>query len=390
MLVLAGFLAGQGVCGQSAAGPGAPAGTATPSARIWPGDVIRWGSHVEPELLLPLTADHGARPGFGFRLGFGLGESVSRSGVWGFDLGLASQPHSNVLALPRIWAGLSWGYPFSLGGAFRITPGIGLGIDRVLLSSAQPVGVRLETAIPLELHLRPYLFSPDGDGFDDTLELVTESGTARFYRDWRVEISDPTGRPFRSFGGAGAPPARLVWDGKSDGGELVEAATDYPLRLTVHDRFGVAKTYDRVARVDVLVVRDGDRWRLKVPDIAFGANSASLVKLVEGSFLEQNKVVLERLFTIFTRFPEYQIIFRGHANMLNWRAPLLAAREQDTELVPLSRQRAQAVKNALVSLGIGKERIAVEGVGGAEPIVPFSDSANSGKNRRVEIYLRKP
>ena len=68
--------------------------------------------------------------------------------------------------------------------------------------------------------------------------------------------------------------------------------------------------------------------------------------------------------------------------------PEAAAREQRDVLLPLSAARAEAVKRELVALGVsGTDRITTDGVGGASPVVPFSDEQNRWKNRRVEFIL---
>ena len=72
---------------------------------------------------------------------------------------------------------------------------------------------------------------------------------------------------------------------------------------------------------------------------------------------------------------------------------LLAGRqvktEQEQELLPLSKLRAEAIRAALVAEGIEAARVSTTGVGAAEPIVPFSDLDNRWKNRRVEFILVK-
>ena len=64
-------------------------------------------------------------------------------------------------------------------------------------------------------------------------------------------------------------------------------------------------------------------------------------------------------------------------------------REQEEALIPLSKARAEAVKQALVKLGLDEARVATAGVGGAQPLVAFGDSVNRWKNRRVEFILIK-
>lgn len=54
----------------------------------------------------------------------------------------------------------------------------------------------------------------------------------------------------------------------------------------------------------------------------------------------------------------------------------------------LSRRRAEAVKNYLVSQGIAASRISVDWKGESEPAVPNTTDENRARNRRVEITIR--
>jgi hypothetical protein len=100
--------------------------------------------------------------------------------------------------------------------------------------------------------------------------------------------------------------------------------------------------------------------------------------------------VLKRLAEIFTKYSRYRIGIEGHAVMLNWDNKTRGDKEQESELLPLSKKRAEAVKDYLTTLGIAASRISTEGIGGARPVVPFSDVDNRWKNRRVEFWLDKP
>ena len=62
-------------------------------------------------------------------------------------------------------------------------------------------------------------------------------------------------------------------------------------------------------------------------------------------------------------------------------------KEQQNVLLPLSEERAEAVKQELVLLGITNERMSTGGIGALKPIVPFADQKNRWKNRRVEFIL---
>ena len=99
---------------------------------------------------------------------------------------------------------------------------------------------------------------------------------------------------------------------------------------------------------------------------------------------------MKRLAEIFRKFSRYAIRIEGYANLVHYQDPEKAAREQEQQLLPLSQQRAQAVADSLVELGIDRARIKVVGKGDKNPLVPFSEQRENWKNRRVEFYLIRP
>jgi outer membrane protein OmpA-like peptidoglycan-associated protein len=63
----------------------------------------------------------------------------------------------------------------------------------------------------------------------------------------------------------------------------------------------------------------------------------------------------------------------------------------DAEMnVELSRQRANAVRDALIQRGISPERISADGFGATRPIADNSDEAGRSRNRRIEIRVVPP
>jgi hypothetical protein len=137
--------------------------------------------------------------------------------------------------------------------------------------------------------VRPEYFSPDGDGVDDKLSFDIQVDAAAGVVDWKLEVfeaaivesSNPNAvsseRLFKDWSGKGKPPASITWDGKSSRGELVESATDYRFSFVARDQLGNSTTVSGVIAVDVLVIRDGDRLKIKVPSIVFRANYADFV-----------------------------------------------------------------------------------------------------------------
>lgn len=246
--------------------------------------------------------------------------------------------------------------------------------------------VVVDTTPPkLTLSVSPELFSPDDDGFNDELRISIDVQDLAGIRDWQLQVLDPTGRPFHEWKGQGLPASTLVWDGRGFGGELVQAASDYELVLTARDLVGLQATTRRKFTTDILVIREGNRFRIAVPSIVFQANSARL--LADGSDEAQRNVrILRRLAEVLNRFNTYRITVEGHAASLQYGTPGYE-REENEILIPLSLSRAETVRDELARLGVDRSRMRVEGVGGRRPAVPHTDAPNRWKNRRVVFYL---
>jgi len=141
--------------------------------------------------------------------------------------------------------------------------------------------------------------------------------------------------------------------------------------------------------VDILVIKESDnRLKIIISSIVFAAYTADYIK-VEPEKASKNLKTLGRLAEILQKYSNYRILIEGHAAMEYWNDPERAKREQRDELLPLSKARADAVKNGLAERGLDPNRITTAGLGGSQPIVPHSDLENRWKNRRVEFILIK-
>jgi len=269
-------------------------------------------------------------------------------------------------------------------------------------AEARSAAFVLDTEGPkVALSTAPRYFSPDNDGVDDELKISLAVADASDIDTWRFElievaVSESAGatraeRSFFTWSGRGKPAERLVWDGRSQKGELVEAATDYPYRLTIVDSLGNTKIVEGSVSVDVLVIRDGDRLKIKVPSIVFRPDFADFQDLPQET-LDRNAEVLKRIALILNRFKDYKIRVEGHANSIAKMTGASQAaidKEETKELLPLSENRASLVMQKLIEYGVDPRRLSVRGLGSSEPVVGFTDAENRWKNRRVEFILIK-
>ncbi len=255
----------------------------------------------------------------------------------------------------------------------------------------------------VDITVSPEYFSPDGDGVDDILTFGIAADRNAGITEWKLEVMEtavvesssaqeakPT-RTFMAWNGKGAPPTQIRWDGKSSKGELVESATDYPFEFTCWDELGNQTKVKGIIAVDVLVIRDGDRLKIRVPSIVFRANHADFIGL-DSEIVSRNERVVARIAQILGKFPDYRVRVEGHGNNIGKMLGYSASRiqqEEVNELIPLSNERAEVVRKMLVENGVDSRRLSVVGLGSSEPVVSFTDVQNRWKNRRVEFVLIK-
>lgn len=252
------------------------------------------------------------------------------------------------------------------------------------------------TAPRTEVSITPVPFSPDNDGADDELSIQLKVTEKNDIDGWSFTIFDAersgmgtrVSPKFKVFSGSGQPASELIWDGRSNNGELVYAAMDYPYRFEVVDSFGNISVEAGKIPIDVLVIREDGLLKIKIANINFKPNTAEYVDDNQ-EIRERNEYVLDRLAEILKKYRQYKITIQGHANVTKFWDPALAAAEQEEELLPLSEERAFTVMSSLIERNIGKDRLSAEGVGGRQPLVPFDDAENRWKNRRVEFILEK-
>ncbi len=272
----------------------------------------------------------------------------------------------------------------------KVPDGIYLVKGRIIYFKGDTVTARsssflMDTTPPeVKLSLTPLPFSPDGDGFEDELEIVIQAEDVSPIAGWILQINDPAGYPFTSFSGRELPQEPFYWDGINLDGDLVEAAQDYPYTLRVRDSLGNNTVMEGIISTDVFVILDGDRLKIRISSIVFPPSSSSLMG-INPETDARNNMILDRITLVLNRYPEYKIRIEGHAVNLSG-----TDREERTELAPLSLARAESVLKALVSRGISRERLEAKGLGGTEPIVPHGDIQSRWRNRRVEFILIRP
>ncbi|MDR2803307.1 MAG: OmpA family protein, partial [Treponema sp.] len=244
----------------------------------------------------------------------------------------------------------------------------------------------------------PEFFSPDNDGVDDDEFITLNAFSYLPFENWNFEVLDPQGRQsFWTASGKSQITRELVWDGRSKTGELAQSAMDYPYTFTVTDVEGQSSSVSGILRVDVLVIRDGDKLKMQVPAIIFRADHADFVSKAQDphqgldeAVIEKNTRVLRRIAQILNKFKDYTVVIEGHAhNVSGTEAEETSTAGGNIPLVPLSKNRADFVKQQLGKLGVSAGRMNTDGMGGRKPIANPENRDDWWKDRRVEFILNK-
>ena len=266
----------------------------------------------------------------------------------------------------------------------RFTPVLNVSYTKgdVVSVSTPPILVNI-TGPALSFYTRPMYFSPDNDGVDDELFIYLGAESPSPIAEWSLEFfeTEGTGQLFYRIEGRGSPAEEIIWDGRSNRGELVQSASDYRYVFSARDALGNASSIEGSITTDVLVIRDGDLLRIMIPSITFRPNYPDFIG-IPPERLATNEWVLQRLAQILNRFRDYRVLVEGHAN------PIIGTIEEEiNELQPLSLDRARFVIDHLVNNGVARNRLSATGRGGTITVADARDQDNNWKNRRVEFIL---
>lgn len=267
-------------------------------------------------------------------------------------------------------------------------------VSAPFVCSATPPVLKVQTA--------PAYFSPDNDGIDDDLFIKLTGNTKAKIKSWSFNIYDPKGKIFWKNDGKSIITEKLVWDGlsnvqkdKSGNAERVQSAMDYPYKFTVTDNLGMTSVVEGIIPIDVLVIREGNVLKMAVPSIIFESDSSNFQKsnaTLTAEQVKKNIEILNRVAEILKKFPDYKITIQGHANRVSdneSEETVDNLNQWGRALIPLSKERADAIKAYLVKRGVSEGSISTEGMGGTKPVVEPKDKDNNWKNRRVEFILEK-
>jgi outer membrane protein OmpA-like peptidoglycan-associated protein len=232
-------------------------------------------------------------------------------------------------------------------------------------------------------------FSPiEGVKGPPLIVTIQSKSTIAKLDSWDVTVYDPGAMPFARFSGRW-PDNTIAWDGRGSSGDLVESAQDYFFVAKIRDAFGNVGEARGKLSTGIVLLKGNSRYRIGISSIIFKPDTADFKDVSTAQKL-RNLETLRLLAKKLREFPGFTISIEGHAVLTNWNDKAAAEREQKYSLIPLSKARAEAIKEALVKeYGFDTKLLKTAGLGAKDPVVPNSDIKNRWKNRRVEIYLEK-
>ncbi|MXO70590.1 OmpA family protein [Alteraurantiacibacter buctensis] len=121
--------------------------------------------------------------------------------------------------------------------------------------------------------------------------------------------------------------------------------------------------------VDVGTTPNGDGILVNLPEVTFAVDSTTISP--------QMRDVLGRVAESMIQYPNSLIDVMGHTDSTG----------SDSYNLDLSRRRAEAVTNFLVSRGVARSRIESIGYGEQYPVADNTTEAGRAQNRRVEIRI---
>lgn len=121
--------------------------------------------------------------------------------------------------------------------------------------------------------------------------------------------------------------------------------------------------------IEVSETPEGDGILVNLPDITFAVDSTA----ISPSF----RTALDRVAQSMIQYPNSLVDVMGHTDSTG----------SDSYNLDLSRRRAEAVANYLVSRGVSRARLETVGYGEQHPIADNSTPEGRAQNRRVEIRI---
>jgi outer membrane protein OmpA-like peptidoglycan-associated protein len=231
-------------------------------------------------------------------------------------------------------------------------------------------------------------FTPNGDGYDDIIDLEPWASDLSGIARWKIEIKDSDDQLVKTISGEGQPPFSVEWDGKDDIYRKTVPEGEYAMTLTAVDEADNSAT-SSIVRVNVSippkvitreVIREIQK-EIKVTETARGLQvsltSRVLFDTDKSNLKPSAGKTLQEVLKVLNAYPDNKISIEGHTDSVG------SAQYNQR----LSERRAWSVANYLIKAGIPSERVKVVGFGEEKPVASNATAAGREANRRVEVII---
>jgi flagellar motor protein MotB len=201
---------------------------------------------------------------------------------------------------------------------------------------------------------------------------------------WQLQIVNSDNQKVSYLQGRGAPPRRLNWYGLSKTGELLPNGF-YKARVVWTDE---AKKFHKTQTISVSLLTMGQMRDFLGPFVSLNyVDNGLIIRIMERMFFAPGQYslrpdslpIIAKIAVFLKAHPRNQLIVHGFTDSTGTVEANLR----------ISRLRAEAVQDYLLSQGIELARITYQGLGSANPIASDSTEEGRAKNRRVDILMLK-
>ena len=204
---------------------------------------------------------------------------------------------------------------------------------------------------------------------------------------WSLDVLTEDNQVVRSFAGIGDLEDQVIWkEGNETKVSNVPIVEKVVLKVNVVDEVGNDSMFERPVPLDLLVVRRDGKLYLMVPNVIFGEYQYELDSRNPEDFT-RNIESIDQVLGIFQKYTNYDLLLEGHALNVHHDGDADKEAEEEEILIPLTQNRAETVRDALVERGLEAGRIKTEWFGGEYPLVDVLDKEIRWKNRRVEFIM---
>ena len=188
--------------------------------------------------------------------------------------------------------------------------------------------------------------------------------------NWRFIITDPAGRPFRTFSGSGTP-RTVVWDGRNDSGTRFAQSDEvfgytFICSDTVGNRARTQTQQVNILKKEVVITL--------AADTLFDPGKADVKISVYRDLKEISDMI--------SSYEDIKVRVEGHTDSVPIRGGIYADNRE------LSQARAEAVVNFFVRLfGLDREIFTPVGRGDTVPVASNDTPEGRRENRRVTIHF---